>query len=876
MTSILTLLALLLWAPSVSAASRRNAITSPHASRVETTLARHIEGEAIGNWLATLPAAGLEREAAEWILAWLPASDLIELTPTLLREHVHLAVLGLEEAPWRDQLPHDLWLHFVVPHRVSQEPAQSWRGRIRAELWPRVREAESMELAALEVNRWCREQATFQSTSGRDAGPLTTMARGIGRCEEEMILTICALRAVGIPARSCATPYWTFTDNNHAWVEVWADGRWFYLGGCEPDRCLGRAWFSGAARRAGFVRSVGYGEFYPSDEPLYRVDKGSTIINTTAVYTDPISLTARLGGRYADCVEQEIYINVLNFGSLRPLAKITSGDTIELGPGEYAITGGPVGELLLEVAGGRSGSVIDVILDESDLYDLDASPGFWLRYPEGDQSPARDLDLVTEETHRLTELRIRALADDRVRLRTPNERERAQLAALAPEERSRIEEILVKPLERASLVFLLLEHYADAAGRAALLTFLEQADDKDLLELNELAIRDHIDCALAVRTRLEPLGLTVPDSLFATDILACRIEREPGGAWRSDLPLLELGDTVDSTLRSILTAHHARLELIDDTFFGSPLNPAQSWRLGRGTERDLGVGLVGLLRRNGLPARYRHGRVETWTGAWTRLDPETGDLYQSADSASGDTPGLLSITITRGGLPWSAAESYSHFNICRPKAGHFTSPWWDPVLGEQEWDSGGYILCSAMRVPGGSIYGRLRSFKIEPGELTEVTLPLDIDASDWDPSALVAEPGVETLQRALSSIVCDDGLPVAGEGLLFCFAPGEPAARMITALGRVAERLAAAEIAFRPLLLGGDEAQWRDKLAAAGLPADLQRDSAARLADLLPTADLFQPLVYLKVGGESLLLRQGFDTGIDNSVHLALDVLQAR
>ena len=215
------------------------------AERVDATLARHLDGARIAAWLDTLPQDSLEREAANWILAWLPLSDCAALDLPLLREHVELAATTHSDA-----IPHALWLHYVVPHRVSQEPAQPWRARFRAELLPRLEGARDMEDVALAVNRWCREQATFTPTSGRDMGPLGTVERGVGRCEEEMILTICALRAAGLPARSCSTPYWTFTDNNHAWVEVWADGRWHYLGGCEPDRCLDRAWFTGPASRA--------------------------------------------------------------------------------------------------------------------------------------------------------------------------------------------------------------------------------------------------------------------------------------------------------------------------------------------------------------------------------------------------------------------------------------------------------------------------------------------------------------------------------------------------------------------------------------------------------------------------------------------------
>lgn len=64
-----------------------------------------------------------------------------------------------------------------------------------------------------------------------------------GRCGEQSVFTVTALRAVGIPARQCYTPRWVHTDSNHAWVEAWIDGKWHYMGASEPEAELDVAWF---------------------------------------------------------------------------------------------------------------------------------------------------------------------------------------------------------------------------------------------------------------------------------------------------------------------------------------------------------------------------------------------------------------------------------------------------------------------------------------------------------------------------------------------------------------------------------------------------------------------------------------------------------
>ena len=64
----------------------------------------------------------------------------------------------------------------------------------------------------------------------RTAGPMTMYRSGKGRCGEESTFTVTALRSVGLAARQVYTPRWAHCDDNHAWVEVWVNGEWHFLG----------------------------------------------------------------------------------------------------------------------------------------------------------------------------------------------------------------------------------------------------------------------------------------------------------------------------------------------------------------------------------------------------------------------------------------------------------------------------------------------------------------------------------------------------------------------------------------------------------------------------------------------------------------------
>ncbi|MBI5367554.1 MAG: hypothetical protein HZA54_10995 [Planctomycetes bacterium] len=286
-----------------------------------------------------------EWDAAGFLLANLAPADLAALRPPELLEHLAWIGVARRSLPWVATLPRDLLLHYVLPPRAAQERLRPWRRELYAALAPRVRDAGGLAAAALAVNRWCGERAHFVQTEFRDQGPLETLRAGVGRCEELVILFLCAARAVGIPARSCSTPWWATCDNNHAWIEVWTGDGWHFLGACEPAATLDEAWFKQPARRAAAVYSSCFGLPAPGGEPLYREGAGFALINSTPVYSDTGRLCVQVvdaDGRPAPNIP--LAACVFNYGALRPVARATTGPDgaaeLLLGAGDFALTAG--------------------------------------------------------------------------------------------------------------------------------------------------------------------------------------------------------------------------------------------------------------------------------------------------------------------------------------------------------------------------------------------------------------------------------------------------------------------------------------------------------------------------------------------------------
>lgn len=196
-----------------------------------------------------------EREALEFLYAYMPLADIADYSGEFHLMNVRASRQAADEMPWGKRIPEDIFRHFVLPVRVNNEHLDSARVVFYKELKDRVKTL-SLQDAILEVNHWCHEKAIYTPSDARTSSPLATVRTAYGRCGEESTFLVAALRSVGIPARQVYTPRWAHTDDNHAWVEAWADGKWYFLGACEPEPVLNLGWFNAPASR-GMIRGLG-------------------------------------------------------------------------------------------------------------------------------------------------------------------------------------------------------------------------------------------------------------------------------------------------------------------------------------------------------------------------------------------------------------------------------------------------------------------------------------------------------------------------------------------------------------------------------------------------------------------------------------------
>ena len=222
------------------------------------------------------PMSDEQKEAMTFLYAYMPLADIADHPGEFYLENVDYAFKAREEMPWGKVVPEREFRHFVLPIRVNNENLDDSRKVFYEELKDRVKNL-SLYDAVLEVNHWCHEKVIYTPSDARTSSPLASVKTAYGRCGEESTFTVAALRSVGIPARQVYTPRWAHTDDNHAWVEAWVDGKWYFLGACEPEPVLNLGWFNAPASRGMLMHTKVFGRYNGPEEVMYRTPRYTEI-----------------------------------------------------------------------------------------------------------------------------------------------------------------------------------------------------------------------------------------------------------------------------------------------------------------------------------------------------------------------------------------------------------------------------------------------------------------------------------------------------------------------------------------------------------------------------------------------------------------------
>ncbi|MBN2364350.1 hypothetical protein JXL83_09485 [candidate division WOR-3 bacterium] len=258
-----------------------------------------------------------------------------------------------ERYEWSDEIPEDIRKRYVLYPRLSQEPLEDYRPFFYDILADSLDTCQNSASAAETIFRWSSSVLKFKQTSRRDQGPLETYYSGYGRCEELMIFSASVCRTFGIPARQVYVPYWSFTDNNHAWTEVFVGGEWHYI---DEGAVLDETWFSDYLEKTALVLAVSPGR--PENEDIVREYHDASLINRTRNYAPSGVLLFIVTEDGEPAESARVSVCVYNWGALREIAGGFTGKD-----GLYSLTLGLVSVFAFSEKKGKTAFGIYTPLD---------------------------------------------------------------------------------------------------------------------------------------------------------------------------------------------------------------------------------------------------------------------------------------------------------------------------------------------------------------------------------------------------------------------------------------------------------------------------------------------------------------------------------
>lgn len=539
---------------------------------------------------------GAERAAFQAAGATLPATDLGDYPPELVLSVLRDGLAAREDSPWCRALPERVFWKDVLCPRVNNEELSDCRGLFRQELEPRLAGLDLPE-AILEVNRWCAENVTYRSTDERTASALAVYRCGWGRCGEESLFAVNALRSVGIAARQVYAPRWSHCDDNHAWVEAWDGERWRFLGACEPEPRLDMGWFPPAAGRAMLVHTrvfTGDAEgrwLFPETAPLdLDIREGVAYESVTGRYAPVKPFQARVLGPGGPAAGARVGFYVLNEGALWPIAQRVAD-----GAGRAALNLGQGSVWVLAQLHGRTAEAL-VHTGQQDQVDLTLSES---RVGEGafDFFAPPDRGITAPAlTQAEREAKKRALEEARAR--------REARGSLVKEEPG--------------------TEWADLLGT-----------------LTEKDRAQGVDLAVLADSQKVLFSGAWPENVYREALLSPRFGTEPLAPWRA--LLAGAPDLAPEDLWPWLQAH---MERLDRSFQDLPQTPAGAWALQAANAQGLAALYCALCRGAGVPARPGGGGwPEYWRdGAFRLADGrEHAWLAVSGEPGGGRKLGLMAL-----------------------------------------------------------------------------------------------------------------------------------------------------------------------------------------------------------------------------------------
>lgn len=666
-----------------------------------------------------------EKEALTFLYAYMPIGDITDYDGQLYLDNIRSSFRARVEMPWGDSIPEDIFRHFVLPVRVNNENLDESRMIFYEELKDRVK-GLSLYDAVLEVNHWCHEKVIYTPSDARTSSPLASVKTAYGRCGEESTFTVAALRSVGIPARQVYTPRWAHTDDNHAWVEAWVNGKWYFLGACEPEPVLNLGWFNGPAYRGMLMHTKVFGK-YNGPEEVMDVTDGYTEINVIDNYAPTAKATITIVDENGQpAAGADVEFKIYNYAEFYSVANKKAD-----AEGKAFLSAGKGDMLVWATKDGKFGySKVSFGKDNNVTITLDKKPGD-IETVTLDVIPPVDGSIAACVTDEQKEANAKRLHEEDVirnkYVGTFYTEEKAEALA---------KELGIDPLKTADFMigsrgnWREIEKFlrdAPADKRPMAMDLLNVISAKDLRDTPASVLADHLNNAQAVQS-----------SLFTEYILNPRVANEFLTPYRKFFAA-----NVDSALVKKAKADPQLIVdwvkeniCINDSLNPQriPIMPMGVWKSRVADKGSRDIFFVAVCRSIGIPARIEPvaGKVQYAKGLnWVDVDFEAAEQTVAKQGK-----------VVASYQPIKALQDpkyYSHFTIAKVlptgklQTLNFESgdvdmgggDTWSALLKKPlSMDEGHYMLVTGTRMANGSVLAEMSFFNVEPGKTSDIKLEM--------------------------------------------------------------------------------------------------------------------------------------------------------
>lgn len=660
-----------------------------------------------------------EKFLMEYLYSTMPLSDISNYDFELFHRYVKHAIFLRENTPWSREIPEDIFLNYVLHYRVNNEAIEDCRKIFYDMIYPRL-EGKSMHEAILEVNYWCAEHATYKSTDERTASPLSVLRCAYGRCGEESTFTVTALRSVGIPARQIYTPRWAHCDDNHAWVEVWCQGKWHYLGACEPESVLDKGWFTSAASRSMVVHSRVFSSYFKNEDIISKNESVNTISNINKYADSKIFSVKVINSKNQPVEGVMVRFEILNYSELSPVAILHTDEkglaSIRLGLGTIAVHIAKDNRFIYKI--------VDTKVSEELIFNIDDSAAY------EEEIEAQAIDIVPPTDKRMPPYNIteEEKAKHKERFANCNKVREEKISKIiksideiqySGKYHSEIRDILLSSMGNYPEILEFLNSYHNEEDLDKRVNLLMGLSKKDYIDSKYEILSSHIDSTVDFNNNY-------PKEIYFKYVLCPRIYLEKITAFRKPIISYFSDDLKNSfkknpqDLWSYIKENI--MEVPNHEYEELYTTPVETLKMAAGSVMSKKILFVAICRSLGIPARINSSDLAI--EYYSCLNESEGSFVKIGDEVNGKASQVLINNTSNEDIKY-----YQNWTIALLEKGAYRTLALSRDILEKEKANiniapGHYRILTSNRLPNGSLFVNKYTFEVKAEEVKTVDITL--------------------------------------------------------------------------------------------------------------------------------------------------------